>query len=391
MKQVTINLAFNSSTGDYTLSSTDTSIAQISADKKSYIVKGKIYTPVVSKTKNTLYRLNSWTMPSGSTVGTNSPSSSKSGSPNTTSDYTSSEVNYYTSHTTSPTYDYKTAEIACNSSTGSVSGDTDACSYSITYDTDTEYGDWKTDYSITLSAFYNGSTKTSNSMEKAAFSVSWSTAALVGPNGAKTYRITSASKKTWNMTDTKRYTPIGITASIENNATTSIRVYGTFNSQSRTEKTVYSNYRFSSVTWDSSRDGYTKYGSPSGGAGYTTASQRYRKQTSSGSTYYDPDFYSKFTFDASTGKITWSHRNGSTSYYNKVEDNSTFDIDDISTYTHNSTTWNADGLNIASSSKTSITLNISTIAWEWYKNGTLYASGDDIEVNGEMVSDFIVQ
>lgn len=353
MKQATINLSFNSSTGSYTLSSTDTNLVQISSDKKSYIVKGKTYTPTVSKSPvvNRLYRLNSWTMPSGSTVGTTSPSSSRSGSPNTTSDYTSSEVNYYTRHTD---YDYETYSISLNSASGTVSGDTSYC----TYDIDTTWervmaGTSPVTYSKTA---YTGLNKTLSG-DSEYFNVFWSSAGLTGPNGTY-YQPTSARCKTVTSGN-QRYVPVSTTARISAGGSYH-KINGNFYLES-------ARYSFSSVTWDSTAGtGWNKYGSAT--TTDTSSSQQYRKL----STYYDPDFYSKFTFDASTGNITWSHRGGSTSYYNRVEDNSTFDIDDLSTttYTHNSTTWNYDG-DIVSQSKTALTINVSTISWKFTdKNGT---------------------
>ena len=360
MSQATINLSFNSSTGDYSLSSTDTTLVQISTDKKSYIVKGKTYTPTVSISKNTLYRLNSWTMPSGSTVGTTSPSSSRSGSPNTTSDYTSSEVNYYTSHTD---YDYKTLSISLNSSTGSVSGDTSYC----TYDTTNDYtwdrimaGASPVTYGKTATVKAN-KTLTGDSNY---FSVTWSSFGYETPDGTY-YPPTRATCKTVTVNSGRqRYVPVSTTATISGGST-SKKINGTFYYENKVN-----NYSFSSVTWDSTAGtGWSKYGSAT--TTDTKSSQQYRKS----STSYSPDFYSKFTFDASTGNITWSHRNGSTTYYNRVENNSTFDIDDVSSYTHNSTTWNYDG-EIVSQNKTALTIEVSTISWSFTnKTGTNSTGG----------------
>ena len=374
-KQVTINLSFNTSNGSYSLSSTNTSLAQISSDKKSYIVKGKTYTPTVSKSSvvNKLYRLNSWTMPAGSTVGTTRPTSSKSGSPNTTSDYTSDEVNYYSSHTS---YDYKTLSVVLNSSSGQVSGDTSYCSASTTYE-------WKAvsagDHQASESKSCTAGANKSLSGDTKFFNVKWSSFGL-SYSGGTYYEPTSATCKTVIDGNT-RYTPGNTRATIN-------EVNNFKHIISQTFYLEHKNYSFSSVTWDSTAGtGWSKYGSAT--TTDTKSSQEYRKS----STTYSPDFYSKFTFDASTGSITWSHRGGSTSYYNKVEDNSTFDIDNLSTttYTHTSTDWNADDLNVISQSKTSLTIGIATIAWEWYQNGSPYASGDDIEVNGEKVDNFEIQ
>ena len=49
---VYINLSFSTSSGSYTLSSSDTSLVQISSDNKSYYVNGEIFTPSVNKTAN---------------------------------------------------------------------------------------------------------------------------------------------------------------------------------------------------------------------------------------------------------------------------------------------------------------------------------------------------
>ena len=363
-KQVTINLSFNTSNGSYSLSSTDTSLATISADKKSYIVKGKTYTPTVSKSSivNALYRLNSYQFPSASTVGTSSRGGTSSGTPNTTSDYTSAEVNYYTSHTTSPTYDYETASISCNSSTGTVSGDTDACSYSTTHDTErvSEYsfGRVTWDRTITLS-------NASGTLQSSSGTNSGST------RSSATYRMLYIGGSTGSTTRTFSVS-INTSTGIVSGTGTSYCDY-TIKTSTVTENT---NYRFSSVSWDSSWNGYTKYGSPSGGAGSTSASQQYRRQTSSGSTTYNPNIYAKFTFDSSTGDISWSFRgtgSTNTTYTNKIKNNSTFDIDDVSTttYTHNSTDWNADDLTIVSQSKTSITISVPAISWKFTnKDGT---------------------
>lgn len=355
-KQVTINLSFNTSNGSYSLSSTDTSLATISGT--SFIIKGKTYTPTVSKssTVNKKYRLNSWTMPSGSTVGTNSPSSSKSGSPNTTSDYTSSEVNYYTSHTS---YDYKTLSITLYSSTGTVSGDTSYCTYTTTNDytwNRVMAGTSPVTYSKTATVKAN-KTLTGDSNY---FSVTWSSLGYGTPDGTY-YPPTRATCKTVTLGN-QRYVPVNTTATISGGPT-SKKISGTFYLENKVN-----NYSFSSVTWDSTAGtGWSKYGSAT--TTDTKSSQQYRKS----STSYSPDFYSKFTFNASTGGITWSHRGGSTTYYNRVEDNSTFDIDDVSTttYTHNSTDWNVDDLTIVSQSKTSITISVPTISWEFTdKDGT---------------------
>lgn len=356
MKQVTINLSFDTSNGSYSLSSTDTSLAQISGT--SFIIKGKTYTPTVSKTKNTLYRLNSWTMPSGSTVGTNSPSSSKSGSPNTTSDYTSSEVNYYTSHTS---YDYKTLSITLNSSSGNISGDTSYCSASTTYE-------WEKTMAgasqVTASKSCTTGVNKSTTGDSEFFNITWSRLGIQTSSGTY-YEPTSATCRTVTEGNS-RYTPANTRATINEVSNTKHIISQSF----YVEHKVFS---LSSVTWDSTAGtGWSKYGSATTTS--TKSSQQYRKS----STSYSPDFYSKFTFNASTGKITWSHRNGSTTYYNKVEQNSTFDIDDVSTYTHNSTNWNVDDLTIVSQSKTSITISVPTISWEFTDKDGTKKTGDTI-------------
>lgn len=304
--------------------------------------------------------MNSYSFPSASTVGTDYRSGTASGSPNTTSDYTSSEVNYYTTHTTSPTYDYEYKRISINTSTGAVSGDTSYCTYETDYDT-REVETTTTTYSL----------KQINWRRNGYWMVVDSYGNLLY-NFPKSYTkgTLSATQQYENsqtgagMNITIRINPD--TGEITNSAyCNSFKTYTDTSTETTTERY---NYHFTRVTWDMSItvNGYS-YSYQSGDLTSGTATSRtgtFRRKVSSGSTYYDPDFYSKFTFDASTGSITWSHRNGSTSYYNRVEDNSTFDIDDLSTttYTHNSTTWNADELNVTSSSKTSITLNIPTIA-----------------------------
>lgn len=360
-KNVTISLSFNTSNGSYSLSSNDTSLATISGT--SFIIKGKTYTPTVNKSSvvNKLYRLNSWTMPAGSTVGTNSPSSSRSGSPNTTSDYTSSEVNYYTSHTS---YDYKTLSISLNSSSGQVSGDTSYCSASTTYEWEKSMaGPSQVSESKSCTAGANKSL----SGDTEFFSVKWSSLGLQYEGGVY-YEPTSATCRTVIDGNT-RYTPGNTRATIN-------EVNNFKHIISQSFYIEHKKYSFSSVTWDSTAGtGWNKYGSATTTS--TKSSQQYRKS----STSYSPDFYSKFTFDASTGSITWSHRNGSTSYYNKVEQNSTFDIDDLSTttYTHNSTDWNVDDLTIVSQSKTSITIEVPTISWKFTNKDGTTSTGSTIK------------
>ena len=382
MKQVTINLSFNTSNGSYSLSSSDTNLAQISADKQSYIIKGKTYTPTVDKTSivNRKYRLNSYTMPAGSTVGTSRPSSTTSKTVNTTSDYTSDAVNYYTSHTTSPTYDYETARIDVNSSSGAVSGDTDACSYTLQYDTTITITGWNPigtyewDADVDVLPNKRLSTVTSNiaTLNGLAgtelFTPRWTTAAIVGPDGS-TYLVTSATAKIYYWADGySRYKPRSTSATVSSGKN---HISMTYRREDAITSETPTNYTFDSVTWDSTWNGYTRVGTASssttGGSGYTYATKQYRKQTSPGSTTYNPDIYAKFTFDASTGDISWSFRgtgSTNTTYTNKIKNNSTFDIDDLSTttYRHDSTDWNADDLTIVSQSKTSITIGVPTIA-----------------------------
>lgn len=342
-KQATINLSFNSSTGDYTLSSTDTSIAQISADKKSYIVKGKTYTPVVSKTKNTLYRLNSWTMPNASTVGTGYRSGTASGSPNTTSDYTSSEVRYYDRSTS---YDYETKSISLHSTMGTVSGDTSYCTYTTSRKEKYTY----TFQTVTWKQRFNLPNGDEATLQSSSFGGAGSV------SSSATYRVNhsgSFSTRTINISINKDTGVVSGTANYS--------YYCSYTKRTNSNGYIYS---FSSVTWKTSYAGWYKNGSPSTSSTSSSCEYRYPNYT------YTTRCYSKFTFDASTGNITWSHRNGSTSYYNKVEDNSTFDIDDVSTYTHNSTTWNYDG-DIVSQTKTALTINVSIISWKFTdKNGT---------------------
>lgn len=382
-KSVTINLAFNTSDGSYSLSSTNTSLATISSDKKSYIVKGKTYTPTVNKSSvlNARYRLNSYTMPRGSTVGTSRPTSTTSKTVNTPNDYTSSEVNYYTSHTTSPTYDYETARIDVNSSSGSVTGDTNACSYTLQHDTTITITGWNTNGSYSWSADVDVlpnkqlSTVSSNIATLDGlrgidlFTPTWSSYGLSGPNGT-TYTVTSARTQTYYWADGySRYSPSSSRATVSDGG---LHLSASYRREDAITSETPTNYTFDSVTWDSSWNGYTRVGTASssntGGAGYTYATKQYRKQTSPGSTTYDPDIYAKFTFDSSTGDISWSFRgtgSTNTTYTNKIKNNSTFDIDDISTttYTHNSTDWNYTGSDpIISQSKTSITIGVSTIA-----------------------------
>ena len=373
-KQVTINLSFNTSNGSYSLSSTNTSLAQISGT--SFIIKGKTYTPTVSKssTVNKKYRLNSWTMPSGPTVGTNSPSSSKSGSPNTTSDYTSSEVNYYTSHTTLPTYDYETLSISINSSTGVISGDTSYCS--VSKKSVDSYSAWSSNKKLSVGVSIEIDESTGKIRETPYSLFTYSKASW---GGGSEWAFSSVNLKTMPVekSDTYRYNCSRISrTNSSKHPGYYIGARATSNYyQTRTKTT---SYQISSVSWDSTATingySYSKYGSASTTS--TSSSQQYRRQTSSGSTTYNPNIYAKFTFDSSTGDISWSFRgtgSTNTTYTNKIKNNSTFDIDDLSTttYTHNSTDWNVDDLTIVSQSKTSITISVPTISWKFTdKEGT---------------------
>ena len=268
-KNVTISLSFNTSNGSYSLSTSDGSLAQISSDKQSFIIKGKTYTPTVNKSSvlNAKYRLNSYTMPSGSTVGTSRPTSTTSKTVNTTSDYTSNEVNYYTSHTTTEPDDYQL----------------DSCSW---------------DSSI---------------IDK-------------GSRGT----LISSSNSTYGSSATYRVGALGGDYTVT--------------------KSISVNKSNGNVSGDTS---YCTYSVSNHGGG--------------SSTIYNPDIYAKFTFDASTGDISWSFTgtgSTNTTYTNKIKNNSTFDIDDLSTttYTHDSTDWNVDDLPIIGQSKTSITIGVQTIA-----------------------------
>ena len=365
---VTVSLSFNSSTGSYTLSSNNTSLVSISSDQKSYIIDGYTYTPSVSVSQSgSGYKLNSWTMPSGSTVGTTRPSSSTSGSPQTTSDYTSSTVNYYTSNSS---YDYTTLSISLNSSTGSVSGDTNYCSWTTisTHVPDYQWGNeiqW--DSSIFISSGSSSSLGLYNLYSQT----------QTDYTGSATYvkATSSLTRKTFSVSVNKSNGIVLGTGTSYCNAEDIVADYGS------------DEYSFNTVSWNSSYGSYSKYGSASTSS--TSSSQQYRKSTTS----YYPDIYSYFKFTASTGSITWTHSgsgSSSSTYINKIENNSTFDIVSNTSYTHNSTTWNFTNkslgviyidkdnntiLNevnrVSSSSKTSLQLYITSSPLKFTdKNGT---------------------
>ena len=121
----TITLTWNETNHSYELSGGDENIT-ISSDKHSYIYNGTTYTPTTSY----IYKLHSFSVPSGATVGTTYPSSSLTGTPDTTTNYTLCTSRNYYSSSSSNTYADKS--ISCNSSTGTVSGDTAFFSYAVT-------------------------------------------------------------------------------------------------------------------------------------------------------------------------------------------------------------------------------------------------------------------
>lgn len=321
--QVTINLNWNSSNHTYSLTSNNEKLCQISEDKQSYIIFNKTYTPILQYDGGYVkrYRLVSYSFASASNVGVSSRSGTTSGNPNTTSDYSSDEVNYYTTHSTSPSYSYQTARIEIDQGPSHVSieGDTDACDYDLSVDTKYVFGSVTWDRTTTGPG---GGTLT-----------------LVNESGGAGYTYASADYRGSNAAgDDERWT-----ASISIDPSTGT-VSGDTQCCSWTGRGIPDD-TFRSVSWYSTWGDYDRIGSSSsdsGGAGYTYATKRYRKQTSPGDTWYDPDFYSSFSFNATTGKITWSHRGGSPTYYNKVEQYSTINVEDASYYQYNITSldWN---------------------------------------------------
>ena len=354
--EVTINLNWDSSNHTYSLTSCSDKLCQISEDKQSYIIFNKTYTPIIQYDGGYVqrYRLVSYSFASASNVGVVSRSGTTSGNPNTTSDYTSSEVRYYTYHSTPPTYDYDTARIDVNSTSGAVSGDTDACSYTLQYDRTIVITGWNTggayNWTADVDVLPNKqlSTVSSNTATldglagTELFTPFWTDTALVGPDG-NTYLVDSALAKTYYWADGySRYSPRSVNATVSNNG---MHISMTYRREDAITEFVNTNYTFESVSWNSTWNGYTRVGSSTsdtGGAGYTYATKQYRRLDSPGSSWYDPDFYSSFTFNASTGQITWSHRDGNTSYYNKVEQYSTINVEDESYYQYNITSldWN---------------------------------------------------
>lgn len=319
---VTVSLSFNSSTGSYSLSSDNTSLVYITSDKKSYIIDGYIYTPSVSVSQSgSGYKLNSWTMPSGPTVGTIRPSSSSSGSPQTTSDYTSSEVNYYTRNTN---YDYTTLSISLNSSTGSVSGDTSYCSW-------TTNSTHVPDYQINQTLIWDRRIFIKKDPDvPSVIAYDFVSQTQTAYEGSAVYKKVGGVGSGLN----------GLSFSVSVNKTTG-GISGTGTSYCNIAEIVDDlggdSYSFNTVTWDESYGSYSKYGSASNSS--TSSSQQYRKSTTS----YYPDIYSHFKFTASTGSITWSHSGSgsdSSTYTDKIENNSSFNIVSNTSYTHNSTTWN---------------------------------------------------
>ena len=356
--QVTINLNWNSSNHTYSLTSSNEKLCQISSDKQSYIIFGKTYTPIIQYDGGYVqrYRLVSYSFASASNVGVSSRSGTTSGSPNTTSNYSSSEVNYYTRHSTPSTYDYETMSISLNGSTGEVSGDTSYCSWELNRESELvitgwqPIGDYEWDADVDVLPNKQLSTVTSriatlNGLAgEELFTPHWTDSAIVGPGGDNTYLVESATAKTYYWADgASRYSPRSRSATISNGRS---HISASYRREDAIYDTEYS-YTFKSVTWDSSisYNGYSwsKYGSAS--TSDYKSSQEYRRLVSSGSTWYDPDFYSSFTFNATTGNISWSHRGGSTSYYNRVEQYSSFNIEDASYYQYNITSldWNYEG------------------------------------------------
>ena len=129
MSQTKVTLNYTKLGGYYTLSSSNTNVVQITNNGQSFVYKGKTYTPTLEKSSGEHFgwKLNSFTMPSGSAVGTSYPSSSTKVSPYTMSDYSSSNYNYYTLQSS---YFTKSLSISIDTSSGSVSGDgIGHCSY----------------------------------------------------------------------------------------------------------------------------------------------------------------------------------------------------------------------------------------------------------------------
>lgn len=324
--QVTINLNWNSSNHTYSLTSSNEKLCQISSDKQSYIIFGKTYTPTVNYNGGYVqrYRLVSYSFASASNVGVSSRSGTTSGSPNTTSNYSSSEVNYYTRHSTSPSYTTTTARIEIEQGWQQfeIKGDTDACDYDLSVGFRYEFNHVKWYSPITGPG---GGPLT-----------------LVSSSGGEGYTYASATYRGSNAAGDDETWVASISVDPDTGD-----VSGDTQVCSKSVRSVTDDV-FASVYWNATWDGYDRVGgssSDTGGAGYTYATKKYRKQTSPGDTWYDPDFYSSFSFNATTGRITWSHRGESTTYYNRVEQYSTIRVEDASYYQYNITSldWNYDG------------------------------------------------
>lgn len=110
----------------YYLTSSNANYVTISAGK-SFIINGTTYTPSLSSSRyDDGYGVRYYEFPRGSDVGTSDPIVGPTNYSGITTDYTSPEVNYYsTVYTTQST----TRSIAINSTTGVVSGDTSECTY----------------------------------------------------------------------------------------------------------------------------------------------------------------------------------------------------------------------------------------------------------------------
>ncbi len=111
----------------YYLTSSNANYVTISSVGDSFIINGTTYTPSASSTQyQNGYGIFMYTMPSGSDVGTSDPIVGPTNYSGITTDYTSPEVNYYSTVYTTQSI---TRSISINTTTGVVSGDISDCTY----------------------------------------------------------------------------------------------------------------------------------------------------------------------------------------------------------------------------------------------------------------------
>lgn len=223
---VSVYLSFSTSTGDYTLSSSDTSLVQISSDKKSYYVNGEKFTPSVDKTTNYDY-----------------------------------------------SYTYPT--IYVNKSSGSISGDTDAVLSNETGST-TEYNEWRQtsggnrrSVTVGLNKSVSGNTEY--------FNLTFSRIGIDFPDGVF-YEVSSATGRTVIISDVYEWRPPSSVEIHSRSGQTQV-VDGYW---SRWERDKITNYYFKTVIWRGSYNGYDYVSgdfSNNTDTSKTSASATFRKAT----------------------------------------------------------------------------------------------------------------